>query len=462
MLTPRGLVSRWLALFSVDFATSMVSAYGASNLVSRLDLDPPALYGPYVSALVLSLICLLTLYFQDLYAISKPRKRSWIVASLLCAGAELGIAAILMVFFTPSFGWTFAFVGIYLAATIPLLLVWRTSANRLFSRHLNSGVLALGFTEDAPFLMEQVQRHAHLGYRFLGFAMADGASRPPVSTNGHGPITFVNTSSLAKYAGQDADLLVVLDDQSASAASKDIVKWRRQGLKVTDFGSFCEELTGKLSIESLGDGSVPVALRSERSRWRDALKRAVDVVAAIVLAIVSLPIVVLTAIAIRLDSPGPIVYSQQRVGRNGRKFRFYKFRSMYHPPGEPNGTPWGARLRPESITRVGRVIRRLRIDEIPQIINVLRGDMSLVGPRPLMVAEAEQLATCLPFFDRRHLVNPGITGWGMVCCGHAATVEENRERLSYDLYYVKNWSLTFDCQIILQTVKVVLLGRGAR
>jgi len=221
-------------------------------------------------------------------------------------------------------------------------------------------------------------------------------------------------------------------------------------------------LTGKLRLESLGDGWIPVAPRSERSRWRDTLNRAVDLVAAIVLGIVLLPLAVLTAIAIRLDSPGPIVYSHERVGRNGRKFRFYKFRSMYHPPLEPNGTPWGALVRPESITRVGRVIRRLRIDEIPQIINVLHGEMSLVGPRPLMVEEAEQLATRLPFFNQRHLVNPGITGWGMVCCGHAATVEENRERLSYDLYYVKNWSLTFDCQIMLQTAKVVLFGRGAR
>jgi exopolysaccharide biosynthesis polyprenyl glycosylphosphotransferase len=198
-----------------------------------------------------------------------------------------------------------------------------------------------------------------------------------------------------------------------------------------------------------------------RSPSRTLFKRLVDIIGAVMIGVLSLPISVIAAIAIKLESPGPVLYSQDRVGLRNRVFRVYKFRSMRDGAEESTGPVWAAQNDPRA-THVGRILRRLRLDELPQLFNVLRGDMSLVGPRPERPELVRELAQALPLYDYRHCVRPGLTGWAQISSPYGASVEDSREKLSFDVYYVKNWSLAFDLQIMIETFKVMMLGRGAR
>ena len=192
-----------------------------------------------------------------------------------------------------------------------------------------------------------------------------------------------------------------------------------------------------------------------------ALKRALDVLASLFLLILTLPTMLLVAAAIRLDSRGPIFYKQERVGRNGSVFEIYKFRTM-RADAEGRGLPQWASLRDPRITRVGSFLRVMRIDELPQVLNVLRGDMSFVGPRPERPFFVESLSRDIPFYLERHRVRPGITGWAQINYPYGASIEDAKAKLSYDLYYIKNFSLLFDLLIILSTAQAILFNKGGR
>jgi len=197
-------------------------------------------------------------------------------------------------------------------------------------------------------------------------------------------------------------------------------------------------------------------------RWRsDACKRALDIAASVALLVLSAPLLVLTAIAIKLDSPGPVFYTQTRIGHGGKPFRIIKFRSMVED-AEPDGCARWAQDSDPRVTRLGAALRKARIDEIPQAINVLSGDMSFVGPRPERPEFVDELAKQIPNYSKREHAKPGITGWAQVNCAYAASVEDAREKLRYDLHYVDNWSLLFDLVIMLRTVRVILFAEGAR
>ena len=183
-----------------------------------------------------------------------------------------------------------------------------------------------------------------------------------------------------------------------------------------------------------------------------------NLVTALIGLVVTSPISLVTAIAIKLDSRGPVLYRQARVGKNGRIFEIIKFRSM-RVDAEDDGPVWTSE-NDERVTRTGRLIRRVRIDEIPQFINILRGDMSLVGPRAERPFFVDQLSEQIPFYGQRHLVEPGLTGWAQVMYGYGSSVEDARQKLQYDLYYVKNVSFWFDLWIILKSIRTVLFGRG--
>ena len=191
------------------------------------------------------------------------------------------------------------------------------------------------------------------------------------------------------------------------------------------------------------------------------VKRMLDLSFSIILAIGTAPLMVLTAIAIKLDSPGAALYSQERVGENGRVFRIYKFRSM-RTDAEQAGKPMWARDKDDRVTRVGRFIRKTRLDELPQLWNVMAGDMSFVGPRPERPFFVEQLAREIPFYLQRHAVKPGLTGWAQVKYQYGSSIEDAMEKLRYDLYYIKHLSVFFDLTIALDTVKVILFGKGAK
>ncbi|MDB5416407.1 MAG: Exopolysaccharide biosynthesis polyprenyl glycosylphosphotransferase [Rubritepida sp.] len=233
------------------------------------------------------------------------------------------------------------------------------------------------------------------------------------------------------------------------------------GLQVFTEAEFSEYGLNRIDIDKLPEGWLASANATKSSAWSDALRRALDIAFALSLLILTLPLLVLTMLAIRLDGPGSIFYRQERVGRDGRTFDLLKFRSMI-PDAEAKGAPRWATRGDSRVTRVGRFLRLCRIDEIPQVINVLRGDMSVIGPRPERPGFVEQLGAIIPHYHDRAVVKPGITGWAQVNYPYGASVEDARMKLSYDLYYIRRRSLFLDVLILLSTVRVVLFQEGAR
>jgi sugar transferase (PEP-CTERM system associated) len=234
----------------------------------------------------------------------------------------------------------------------------------------------------------------------------------------------------------------------------------RDGVTLDEADAFYEKLTSKIRGERLRLGQLVFA---DASRWTRLYKRArrlVDVTLAIIIGLLTSPLMLITALAIKLDSRGPVFYVQERVGLHNTVFRIVKFRSM-RVDAEANGPVWAA-CSDSRVTRVGRWIRKLRIDELPQLINIMRGEMSLIGPRPERPVFIKQLEQQIPYYSERHLVKPGLTGWAQVRYPYGASLEDAREKHQYDLYYIKNQSPILDILILLETARIVLFGRYSR
>jgi len=239
------------------------------------------------------------------------------------------------------------------------------------------------------------------------------------------------------------------------------VSVRAMGVPIEDCHSFYERLTSKIAIADLPPEWIALSKGFRRDRIILAAKRIIDVLVSFVGLVLSAPIILLTAVAIRLESPGPIFYRQERVGQHERHFTLFKFRSMAQDAEAEGGPVWAAENDPR-VTRVGAIIRKLRIDEIPQMINVLKGEMSFVGPRPERPFFVERLKQNIPYYDLRHSVKPGITGWAQICYRYGDSEQDAIEKLQYDLYYIKHMSPVFDLQIIFESFKVIIFGWGAR
>jgi exopolysaccharide biosynthesis polyprenyl glycosylphosphotransferase len=220
-------------------------------------------------------------------------------------------------------------------------------------------------------------------------------------------------------------------------------------------------LSGKLLVESINPGWLIFAGGFQKSHLRRLIKRATDLVVSMVLMIVLSPLILLAAIAIRLDTPGRIFFAQERVGFRRKPYMVYKFRSMVHDAEKLTGPKWADEDDPR-ITRVGRFIRRFRIDELPQLWNVLKGEMSMVGPRPERETFVQQLEKTVPYYGERFGVKPGITGWAQVNYGYGSSVADAVEKLNYDLFYIKNMSTMMDLLVVLKTVRIILFGHGVR
>lgn len=265
----------------------------------------------------------------------------------------------------------------------------------------------------------------------------------------------------AKSSGATMILLLPdapLDDDIAH----ELLKAKLHGTMVVDIRSFYEHVVQRLPLSQINDEwllqTEGFSLTTRGSLRR--LKRALDVLISLCLLVLTMPVMLLAAIAVRLESPGPVIYRQDRVGLHEREFTVYKFRSM-RADAEKNGAVW-AQAGDSRVTRVGRFIRKVRIDELPQLWNVLKGDMSFIGPRPERMAFVRGLKKTIPYYGLRHTVKPGLTGWAQVCYPYGASEEDARRKLEYDLYYIKNMSLLLDIHIIFKTIGVVLFPRGAR
>lgn len=261
---------------------------------------------------------------------------------------------------------------------------------------------------------------------------------------------------------QRADKIVVsLSERRGAFPLKDVLKCKLRGIDVVDAPSFYEQITGKLLIENINPSWFIFSDGFRMTAARMFFKRVLDAALAIIGLAVTLPFIPVLALLVKLDSPGPVFFKQVRMGQMEKLFTLYKFRTMREDAENGTGAVW-AQKNDTRVTKLGRIFRKLRIDEIPQLYNVLKGDMSMVGPRPERPEFIEKLKEVIPYYSERHLVRPGITGWAQVKYPYGASVEDAVEKLRYDLFYIKNHYFTLDLLIILETMKVVVFGRGGR
>ncbi len=270
--------------------------------------------------------------------------------------------------------------------------------------------------------------------------------------------TLVET---AKRLGVDEIVVALTERRAGSMPLRQLLDCKLSGIKFFDLNSHFEKTLGQIRIDYLNASWLIFGDGFNQGTMRTAVKRVFDVLCALLLIVLAAPVMAITALLIKLESPGPMLYRQERVGQGGKTFFVTKFRSMRND-AEKDGKPRWATANDSRVTRVGNVIRKLRIDELPQLFNVLKGEMSLVGPRPERPFFVEQLTQEIPFYAVRHSVKPGVTGWAQVRYHYGSTVEDSQEKLQYDLYYVKNHTLFLDLVVLLETVGVVLTGKGAR
>lgn len=270
-----------------------------------------------------------------------------------------------------------------------------------------------------------------------------------------------NLSETALSLGVDEIVVALTERRAGSMPLRQLLDCKIFGVKVYDLPTHFEKRLGQLRLDYVNAGWMIFGDGFNQGALRTTIKRLSDIVFSTLLIALAAPIMLATAVLIKLDSRGPVFYRQERMGRNGTTFMVTKFRSM-RTDAEKDGKPRWATAQDDRVTRVGHVIRRLRIDELPQLFNVLKGEMSLVGPRPERPYFVEQLTRQIPYFQVRHSVKPGVTGWAQVRYQYGATVEDAAEKLQYDLYYVKNHSLFLDLVVLFETVGVVLTGKGAR
>ena len=259
----------------------------------------------------------------------------------------------------------------------------------------------------------------------------------------------------------DEIIVAIAERRGGGMPLNELLDCKLAGVRVLDLSSYFERALGQVRLDSLRASWLIFGDGFRQGLTRTAVKRVFDIVAASVLILLTLPVMALTATLIALESGFPIFYRQERVGHGGRVFRVTKFRSM-RADAERDGRPRWATSNDDRVTRVGRIIRRYRIDELPQLLNVLKGDMSLVGPRPERPFFVDQLTREIPFYAARHSIKPGLTGWAQVRYHYGATLDDAAEKLQFDLYYVKNHTLFLDMVILFETVVVVITGEGAQ
>jgi sugar transferase (PEP-CTERM system associated) len=264
-----------------------------------------------------------------------------------------------------------------------------------------------------------------------------------------------------RQLGIDEIIIAVREQRGGALPLKALLECRLAGVQITDLARFFERVHGRIPIDALKASWLIYGNGFRQNALRTTIKRAFDIVVAVVLLVLMLPIMTFAALLIFLESGTPIIYRQERVGLRGKTFQLFKFRSM-RQDAEKDGTAKWATTNDNRITSVGRFLRRSRIDELPQLANVFRGEMSFVGPRPERPVFVAMLGERIPFYAVRHSVKPGLTGWAQVRYSYGANVEQSMKKLEYDLYYVKNHTLFLDVLILLETVRVVLLGEGAQ
>lgn len=413
-----------------------------------------------LKALVIAVIVQLCLYYFDLYDLKIFKSNIELTIRLLQA---LGVSSIVLAVFyylIPELviGRGIFFISLWFMAAI--IIFWRLFYNYLVkTKRLDQRVLIVGCGPLAENIARMISGMEDSGFKVLGFIAEDPerVSEPLVNSSIIG--TPSQIVELAQKEKVDR-IIVALDDRRGRFPEAQLLVCKMQGIEVRDGIKFFENLTGKLQVENLTPSFLIYSGGFIKSKLARGVKRGTEFLVSSLGVLLFSPILFLVPVLIKLDDGGPVFYKQERVGENGKIFSLLKFRSMIED-AETDGPVW-SQENDARVTRIGRWIRKSRLDEVPQIINVLKGEMSFIGPRPERPSFVEKLKSKIPFYDLRICVRPGITGWAQIKYPYGASEEDALEKLKYDLYYIKNWSFFFDILILFETIKVVLFGKGAR
>ena len=451
-----------LGLLATGEVAAMAAALCAAAYV-RLGRDGVRLFAEpagWGNILLLAATCLLCLYYADLYDGRILRDRREVFVRLLRALGATSLIVALVYFWFPSL---ILGRGIFIIAAllvVGLVASWRLlfewGIQRLRSRER---FLLVGTSPAAVSLARELYERHPLAVEIVGFIDSD-PSRVGAPVLNPGVIGTVEDIPAIVRARAIDRVVVSLDEAQGRLPMDKLLEMRLSGVTFDHLASVYENYTGKIAVENLRPSWLLFSPGWRKSRLQCAAKRAFDIALASVGVLLAMPVGVLVAAAVTLTSPGPVFYHQRRVGKDGRLFTIHKFRSMRRDAEAATGAVWAQR-NDDRVTPIGRFLRRTRLDELPQLWNVVIGDMSMVGPRPERPEFVQQLSDDIAFYRQRHLVRPGITGWAQVRYTYGATVEDALEKLQYDLFYIKNLSLAFDFFVLFATAKTVLLRRGA-
>lgn len=417
----------------------------------------------FLRVLLIVLVCQICLHYVDLYDLRTiTTKRDLAVRLMRGLGAAsliLGVAY-----------WVFPLLvvkkGVFLlSASLALCLVmgWRAAFGAIIRLVPRERLLLVGTSPAALLLARELfERRHELGVEIVGFVDPDPTrvGAPVINPGVVGTIDDI--PGLAARMRVDR-VVVSLSEERGTLPMDQLLDVRlRTGVLFDHLASVYEEYTGKIALENLRPSWLVFSTGFRKTRALMVAKRGFDIAAAVAGLILATPLILISALIVKLESPrSPVLYHQRRVGLNGRIFTIHKFRTM-RPDAEAGTGPVWSGANDTRVTVVGRALRKTRLDEIPQLWNVLRGDMGLIGPRPERPEFVEQLTKEIPFYGQRHVIKPGLTGWAQVRYCYGASVEDALKKMQYDLYYVKHLSLMFDFIIALETIKIVVLRRGAR
>ena len=451
----RQVSARGLTVFGFETILISGSILVAAQVHGSLGMAVGALW----KIVLATMLCELCFYYNDLYDLTVVHSKTELAVHILQAAGAAAIVLAVVSMLMPSL---IIGQGIFITSLAMMLIaipLWRLAFEGLaLDPHLEERVLIIGTGSLAYTIARQIGAQHDFAYRIVGFLEEPSGTEPTV-----GGLRVLGTpADLPRLVAEhDVDRIVVsLADRRGHLPIRELLQAKLAGVRVEDAATTYERITGKILTDGLKPSWLIFSDGFCASRATRIVKRIFDLLFAGIGLILAAPLMLLTAVAIRLDSPGPIFYCQERVGEGERLFTLCKFRSMR--ADAEAGTPVWASDKDDRVTRVGRFIRRARLDELPQLWNVLRGDMSFVGPRPERPYFVQQLAAAIPFYSERHAVKPGVTGWAQVKYRYGASFEDALEKLRYDLYYIKHLSIVFDLTIVIDTVKVILSGKGAK
>jgi sugar transferase (PEP-CTERM system associated) len=402
------------------------------------------------------------LYYTDLYNLRLVTDRRELFIRLFQA---LAVASMILAGVYYWFPDAIIGRGVFLLAAVFIVVVvtsWRVCWEWL-SRRVGprERLLLVGTNSVALSLAKELYERRHdLGVEIIGFVDSDPTMVGAVAIHPGVIGTVEDIPSIVRARGVDRVVVSLIDARGKLPMEK-LLEMKLDGVTFDHLPSVYEEYTGKIAVENLRPSWLIFSAGFRKSRTLAAIKRTMDLVVAAVGLVVGLPVLLLIALAVKVTSPGPVFYHQKRVGLRGRIFWVHKFRSMRQDAEAQTGAVWASPTGDPRVTPIGRFMRKTRIDELPQLWNILKGEMSFVGPRPERPEFVTDLTKVIPYYGQRHIVRPGLTGWAQVCYTYGASTEDALQKLQYDLYYIKNLSISLDLYIMFETIKTVVLRKGA-